>query len=279
MCVYTSTVRASLVTTVRTYVGIAASSIKTSLADLGISKVFIVTGKSGFARQSRLFSDVFGPVDPSSLPHYCISSEPCVEDAVAATNIARAAGCDGVLSVGGGSVIDLGKAIAALITNHGDVYDYLEVVGKGLPIPSLPVPFIAVPTTSGTGSEVTKNAVLKSIAHGVKASIRHESMLPNAAIVDPLLSVTCPATVTAHVGLDTLCQVIEPYVSNAANPITDALTKDGILRAARSLRAVVANGGDLAAREDLAIACVFGGMALGKSLYSTLCTHMCTLGM
>jgi Iron-containing alcohol dehydrogenase len=100
-----------------------------------------------------------------------------------------------LFGTGGGSALDLGKAVAALMTNTGDVFEYLEIIGKGMPIEKLPMPHIAVPTTSGTGSECTKNAVLKSLSHGRKASMRHDSMLPTIAIIDPCLSVSCPQQV------------------------------------------------------------------------------------
>lgn len=247
--------------------GIAAASIKNALKELNITRPLLVAGASGVRRQKELFSKVFdlASMDDLTLPRYGVSGEPTTDDAIQAVTLAREHNCDGVLSVGGGSCIDLGKAVAALITNDKDIFEYMEVVGKGQSIEKLPLPFIAVPTTSGTGSEVTKNAVLKSVKHGMKASIRHDTMLPRVAIIDPTLTISCPTDVTAHVGLDTLCQVIEPYVSNAASPFTDALARDGILRASRSLRAVVADGTNVEAREDLAIACVFGGMALANA--------------
>ena len=247
--------------------GIAVSSIKAALKELKMAKPLLVTGSSGVRRQKELFVKVFDltSIDDLSLPCYSVMGEPTTDDAIQAVTLAKQNNCDGVLSVGGGSCIDLGKAVAALVTNNKDIFEYMEVVGKGQPIENLPLPFIAVPTTSGTGSEVTKNAVLKSVQHGMKASIRHDTMLPRVAIIDPTLTISCPPDVTAHVGLDTLCQVIEPYVSNAASPFTDALARDGILRASRSLRAVVADGTNIEAREDLAIACVFGGMALANA--------------
>ncbi len=243
--------------------GIAPKAIKSALSELKISKPFVVTGKGGAARLDGLFQ-ASGVVLTDNVT-FAVEGEPTVDDARSATDKALAAGCDGVLCVGGGSALDLGKAVAALMTNRGDIYDYLEVVGKGLPIQHTPVPCIAVPTTSGTGSECTKNAVLKCTLKGRKASIRHDTMLPNVAIVDPSLTLSCPPRVTAHVGLDALCQVIEPYVSNAANPITDALAKEGILRAARSLRAAVADGMDETAREDLSVASVLGGLCLANA--------------
>lgn len=246
--------------------GVASGALKQALRDVGATRPFIVTGKSGLGRHMEgLFRPALGDGYEHYRATYAVTGEPTVEDALAATQLALDCGCDSVVAVGGGSAVDLGKAVSALATNREDVFEYLEVVGKGKSIPNSALPLIAVPTTAGTGSEATKNAVLKSKQHGRKASIRHDSMIPRVAIVDPLLTVTCPPDVTAHVGLDTLCQVIEPYVSNAANPFSDALAKEGIVRAARSLRAVVANGSDVEAREDLSIASVLGGLCLANS--------------
>ena len=148
-----------------------------------------------------------------------------VRDAVAQ---ARAAGCDLVIACGGGSALDAGKAIAALLGNDGDPLDYLEVVGHGRALERPGVPFIAAPTTAGTGSEVTKNAVLASPEHGVKASLRSPLMLARVAIVDPDLLLGLPPAVIASSGLDALSQLIEPFVSSRANPVTDALAREGI---------------------------------------------------
>lgn len=243
---------------------IAGLALATAIKDLGILKPFIITGKSGYERYSQLLSTALG----SSLnlaARYAVTGEPTVEDATEATKLAIELHCDAIIAIGGGSAMDLGKAVSALVTNSGDIYEYLETVGKGLPIKNKPLPCITIPTTSGTGAEATKNAVLKSIKFARKASIRHDTMLPVIAIVDPTLTLSCSPATTAHVGLDTLCQLIEPFVSNAANPITDALTREGIRRAARSLRTAVINGQNIEAREDMSVASVLGGLALANS--------------
>ena len=139
--------------------------------------------------------------------------------------------------MGGGSALDAGKAIAGLLPNDGEIYEYLEVVGKGKPLPRPGIPFIAVPTTAGTGSEVTRNAVISVPERRVKVSLRHASMLPKVAIVDPQLTYELPREVTASAGLDALVQLIEPFVSSAPNPLVDAICREGIRRVARSLRA------------------------------------------
>lgn len=196
---------------------------------------------------------------------FTVAGEPTTADAARGAAIARAAACDLVIAIGGGSPLDAGKAIAALLTNPGDPLDYLEVVGRGRPLTADPAPFLAVPTTAGTGSEVTKNAVLAATDQRVKVSLRSAKMLPRAAIVDPALTVSLPPHVTADCGLDALTQLIEPFVSIKANPLTDTLCRDGIARAARALPRACADGRDLGARTDMALASLYGGLALANA--------------
>lgn len=191
--------------------------------------------------------------------------EPTVESVTAGANTARAFDAQVVIAMGGGSVIDTGKAIAMLLTNGGEPLDYLEVVGRGQPISKPSLPFIAVPTTAGTGSEVTRNAVLGSPEHRVKASLRSPYMLPCLAVLDPELTYTAPPRVTADAGLDALTQLIEPYTCNAPNALVDALCADGIPRAVRALPRVYKNGNDAAARADMALVALYGGMALANA--------------
>ncbi|MBW7885779.1 MAG: iron-containing alcohol dehydrogenase [Caldilineaceae bacterium] len=194
-----------------------------------------------------------------------IKGEPKVEDILDGVATARRASCDHVIGFGGGSAVDAGKAIAALITNPGDVYDYLEVIGNARPLQQPPAPYMAIPTTAGTGSEVTRNAVLASPAHRVKVSLRSPAMLPRIALVDPQLTHSTPPAVTAASGLDALTQVIEPYVSARANPLTDAICREGIRYAVRSLRRVYTHGDDGDARRDMAFASLCGGLALANA--------------
>ena len=194
-----------------------------------------------------------------------VSTEPTIEVAREGVAAARAGGAEFMIGFGGGAAIDAGKAIAALATNPGDPLDYLEVIGRGTPLKNAPLPYIAIPTTAGTGSEVTRNAVLASAEHRVKVSLRSPLMLPRVALIDPELTVSLPPEVTASTGMDALTQVIEPFVSNAANPMTDAFCRDGIARAARSLRRAYQDGADLQAREDMALAALFGGLALANA--------------
>jgi alcohol dehydrogenase class IV len=191
--------------------------------------------------------------------------EPSVSAARTGAQHARDIQAEVVIGFGGGSAIDLGKAIAALATNPGDPLDYLEVIGQGRPLQAAPLPYIAVPTTAGSGAEVTRNAVLASPEHQVKVSLRSPLMLPRVALIDPLLTHSLPRSVTAATGMDALTQLIEPYVCTRATPLTDALCLDGITRAAWALPRVCADGSDTAAREAMALASLFGGMALANS--------------
>ena len=191
---------------------------------------------------------------------FAIAGEPTIDLIRSAPRV-----CDLVIAFGGGSALDAGKAIAAMIANPGDVMDYLEAIGRGQPLPHAAAPCIAIPTTAGTGSEVTRNAVLASPEHRVKASLRSAGMLPRLAVVDPELTYSLPREITASIGLDALTQLIEPYVGIRANPMTDALCVEGIRRAARALPRVCAHGADREARSEMAWASLAGGMALANA--------------
>lgn len=196
---------------------------------------------------------------------FSVGGEPTTEMVRRGTAQGREIGADLVMGFGGGSSLDAAKAMAALLANGGDPLDYMEVVGKGLPLAKASVPFIAIPTTAGTGSEVTRNAVLASPEHGVKASMRSLAMIPRIAIVDPELTWDLPPDVTASTGLDALTQLIEPFTCNRANPLVDALCREGIARVARSLRMAWKDGRNAAAREDMSLASLFGGFALANA--------------
>lgn len=194
-----------------------------------------------------------------------VRGEPTVTPIQEGVALARQEACDLVIAIGGGAVLDTGKAIAILATNRGEVLDYLEVIGNGKPLKTPPLPCLAVPTTAGTGAEVTANSVIGSPQHGVKVSLRSPMMLPRVALIDPQLTLSMPPAVTAATGLDALTQVIEPFVSHQATPITDALCREGIQLAARSLRTVCQDGGNLEAREDMALVSLYGGLALANA--------------
>jgi alcohol dehydrogenase class IV len=194
-----------------------------------------------------------------------LAGEPTISGVLDGVRLARDAGSEVVIGCGGGSALDMAKAIAAFVSNPGDPLDYLEVVGKGNPLTHACAPCICVPTTSGTGSEVTRNAVLVSAEHGVKVSLRSPRMLPLLAVVDPVLTHSVPPSLTASTGIDALTQLIEPFVSIAANPMTDAICREGIRRAALWLRPAYADGSNAQARENMALASLFGGLALANA--------------
>ena len=198
-------------------------------------------------------------LDPHVVP---VTGEPSLKFAEEACASARDAGCDLVVSCGGGSVLDAGKAIAAFLTNGGALIDYLEGVGGGQPLTHRAVFHLAIPTTAGTGAEVTKNAVLSVTEQRVKVSMRSDLMFPHIALVDPELTRSAPESVTIAAGLDALTQLVEAYITPFANPVTDGLCHEGLIRAGRSIRQVVAEPDDLAARADLSLAACFSGMAL-----------------
>jgi alcohol dehydrogenase class IV len=199
------------------------------------------------------------------LERFVVDAEPSVELARLGAARCTEARAEAVVALGGGSVIDAGKAIAALATNGGDPLDYLEVVGRGAPLTRASLPFAAVPTTAGTGAEVTRNAVLSSPEHGVKASLRSPLMLPALAVVDPDFLRGAPPAVLRASGLDALSQLIEPFLSIKANPLCDALAREGLQRSRRALeRAVLESAGEQE-REDLALASLFGGLCLANA--------------
>ena len=195
----------------------------------------------------------------------CVSGEPVLAFVAGGADLARRRMIDAVVGIGGGSALDAAKAIAALATNPGEAIAYLEVVGGGQPLTADPLPMIAVPTTAGTGSEVTRNAVLTVPDRHVKASLRSPLMLPRVAVVDPLLTYDVPPSITAATGLDALTQLIEPFMSVRANSMTDALCREGISRVARSLRRACENGRHGEARADMSLASLFGGIALANA--------------
>ncbi|WP_436605344.1 iron-containing alcohol dehydrogenase [Sorangium sp. So ce1036] len=238
------------------------SEVPAAVRGLGGTRALVVTGQSP-ARAAPLLAALERA--NVSAARFAVAGEPTVE--IAREGAARAAAerCDVVVALGGGSAIDAGKAIAALLANGGDPLDYLEVVGRGGALTRPSAPFVAIPTTAGTGSEVTRNAVLASKEARVKASLRSPLMLPRLAVIDPDLLAGAPPEVLASSGLDALSQLIEPLLSSRSNPITDALAREGIRRSARSLRRAVLEGGDAPARDDLAVASLLGGLCLANA--------------
>jgi alcohol dehydrogenase class IV len=230
-------------------------------ANLG-SHALVVTGRDSsrakplqqILTSAGLESTVF-PVD----------GEPEVGTVQRGVTEAKAQACDLVISFGGGSAIDAGKAIAALLTNRGELTDFLEIIGRNKALEQPSAPFIAIPTTAGTGSEVTRNAVLASPEHRVKVSLRSPLMLARLALIDPELTYDLPPEITASTGMDALTQLIEPFVCLRANPMTDALCFEGLGRVARSLSAAFQDASNAAARQDMSLASLFGGLALANA--------------
>jgi alcohol dehydrogenase class IV len=226
------------------------------------SSAFVITGRTTDRAQPLL--EQLNKQDIKCIT-FSVSGEPTTTMVKAAVEQARQAKSDLVIGIGGGSVLDTGKAVAAMLTNAGELEDYLEVVGRGQPLTEPPAPYIAIPTTAGTGAEVTRNSVLAVPEHHVKVSMRSPLMLPRLAVVDPTLTHSMPPSITASTGLDALTQLIEVYVSNKANPVTDGICREGLTRAARSLREAYEDGSNTAAREDMALASLLGGLALANS--------------
>jgi alcohol dehydrogenase class IV len=230
-------------------------------AELG-KRVLVVGG-----RDLRRLETLLEQLNNQNLPFttFSVPGEPSVPLILEGIALAKASSCDLVIAMGGGSVLDAAKAISALMTNPGELTDYLEVVGKGQPLINRAAPFIAIPTTAGTGSEVTSNAVLSVPDKRVKVSIRSPLMLPSIALVDPMLTHSLPPAMTASTGLDALTQCLEPFVSSQANAVTDGFCREGLKRAARSLRRAYEHPDDAEAREDMSLASLFGGLALANA--------------
>lgn len=226
------------------------------------SRVLVVTGKNQERATWLLNQLKKESCDTAIFP---VEGEPTIDVARYGASCAREFGANAVIGVGGGSVIDAGKAIAALATNLGDVLDYVEVIGKAQPLVESPLPYLAVPTTAGTGAEVTRNAVLGSPEHQVKVSLRSAKMLPAVAVIDPELTYELPPDLTAQTGLDALTQLIEPFVCNRANPLTDAICREAIPRVVHALPRVFSERRDKDARREMAFGSLCGGLALANA--------------
>jgi alcohol dehydrogenase class IV len=237
--------------------------------DLG-RRALLVRGRE--PRRSNEMATILNQHGIETFP-FAVSGEPDLETVNDGTALAKAERCDFVISIGGGSTIDTGKAIAALLTNSGELLDFLEIVGRAKPLEKASAPFIAIPTTAGTGSEVTRNAVLAAPVPGVapsapgrvKVSLRSPHMLARIALVDPELTYDLPPAITAMTGMDALTQLIEPFVCSRANPLTDALCRQCIPWAGRSLAVAFRDGSDVSARHDMALASLCGGLALANA--------------
>lgn len=239
-----------------------------ALADIGPivagmgRRALVVSGGSSLRVEALLAYLTTAGVKP--IP-FAVVGEPTPDTVRTGVQRARQLRCDVVIGCGGGSVLDTGKAVAALLTNGGDPLDYLAGSGPGQSLTQAAAPCIAIPTTAGSGAEVTPQAVLHLPEERRKVSLRSPLLLPRVALIDPELTHSLPPALTASTGLAALTQLIEPYVSPHATPPTDALALDGLHRAARSLRRACQDGGDFTAREDMALASLYGGLALANA--------------
>jgi alcohol dehydrogenase class IV len=224
------------------------------------ARVLLVSGTTQVGRVKKLLMAEGLQVETLE-----VRAEPSVELVREGVALARAFKAEAVLGLGGGSALDAAKAVSAMLANPGDIMDYLEVIGGGKTLREKPLPCLAVPTTAGTGAEVTRNAVILSKAHKVKASLRSPLMLPVLALVDPELTLSLPPQATASTGMDALCQCWEAFISNAANTLTDGICREGLGLAGRSLLTAFRQGGDLEARTDMAAASLCGGLGLANA--------------
>ena len=226
------------------------------------ARVFVIRGNNPF--YGKEFFDLIESLN-LEITYFVVTKEPDINLLISAVKLARDNNCEYVIGFGGGSVIDTGKAVAALLNNEGGLMDYLEVVGKGLHLKNPSKPYIAIPSTAGTGSEVTRNAVIDVPEMSVKVSMRDAYMLPAIALVDPELTLELPAQITATTGMDAFVQVLEPYVCNSPNPMVDMFCRDAIPRASVYLLKAYRNGSNLEARENMAWVSLLGGLSLANS--------------
>jgi alcohol dehydrogenase class IV len=226
------------------------------------TRALVVTGRDS-ARAEKLLALLHAAgVDTKT---FSVAGESEISTIERGTTVAKKESCELVIGFGGGSALDAAKAIAAMMANDGELLDYVEIIGRGQALTKPSMPFIAIPTTAGTGTEVTRNAVLASPEHKLKVSLRSPLMLAKVAVVDPELTYNLPPALTASTGLDALTQLIEPFVCLRANPMTDGLCVEGMRRAACSLRVAFSDGQNKFAREDMATASLFGGLALANA--------------
>ncbi|MGF1686176.1 iron-containing alcohol dehydrogenase [Photobacterium japonica] len=227
-----------------------------SLNQFGYS-VLLVTGKDG-TRAEPVVS--YLKQQGMRYQQVAIHGEPLIAMVEEMAAMGRKFRPDMVLGIGGGSVLDTGKALAALIPNQGSVYDYVEVVGRNVPLQAKPLPYIAVPTTAGTGSEVSKNAVLRSAQENVKVSLRCPEMLPDLSIIDPTLTYGMDPTMSGYCGMDAFAHLMEAYVCGDPNPLTDMVCEEGLRRLSGAIIAACEDD-DPRARSDMSFAALLGGMA------------------
>jgi len=247
------------------YFGAGKIIMLPDLIPVSVSKIFIVVSKSAAANIK--ISEIINKLKTSyEVKIYDkVQGEPTVKSVAECTELVRSHNPSLIISIGGGSVIDTAKAAAGFAPNSGELTDYIEGVGKNKQLANCPINHIAVPTTSGTGSEMTKNAVIKGIDIDFKRSLRHDSMVPSTVIIDPNLTVSVPPKTTAYSGMDAITQLIESYISKKSNAFTDALALEGLQRAGESLIMAYSNGSDIEARTNMSYASALSGMCLANS--------------
>lgn len=245
----------------------ARSKIPAHLAEFG-KRVLLITGVNSFVT-SNYFSNLTDSLKNESFEffHARFTGEPSPDIVDEITTKYRDSRIDAVLAIGGGSVLDAGKAVAAMLQEDCSVMDFIEVVGAGKRHSGQTVSLIAVPTTSGTGTEATKNAVLSKIGpDGFKCSLRHDNFLPRVCVIDPELTLSCPSELTAGCGLDAFTQLLEAYVSTNANPMTDALAESGMAQMGNSLLAACNQGSnDIDVRSSMSYAAFLSGIVLANA--------------
>ncbi len=231
-------------------------------AALGGKRVFLVADRT--MEKLGTAEKISGSLVASGLsviPFYDVEPEPSVETVDSATSLARAEGCDLVVGLGGGSCLDVAKAVSAMLTNEGSAAQYQ---GLGL-VENRSVPKIMIPTTAGTGSEATFTAVLIRRSDGVKGGINGDQLFPECSLLDPELTLSMPPHVTAATGMDALAHALEAYTSKQASPFSDMLAEEAIARIGRYLRVAVYNGTDMTARSEMMLASLYGGVALANA--------------
>lgn len=238
------------------------------LQDRALSRLLLVIGGQSLQKTGKL-AHIEASLQQYGLTYEIINcpGEPTPSFIDNTCKTYRDEGIQGVVGIGGGSVVDAGKAISAMLPHRNSIMDHLEGVGKGIPHSGTKVPYLAVPTTSGTGSEVTKNAVISEVGpQGFKKSIRHENLIPDGVIVDSELLITCPPSITAACGLDAFTQLLEPYLSPTASPMTDALAWSGLTAIGPNLLAACGKGADdLTVREAMAYGSLLSGICLANA--------------
>ncbi len=246
--------------------GVGKISVLSSVIKPLGKKIVLITGAHSFMASSY-GQQVYDQLQSTgyTINHYAIDREPTPAMIDRAVNLFAASIPEVVVAIGGGSVLDAGKAIAAMLPLQEPVKDYLEGVGTKNH-PGVKIPFIAIPTTAGTGSEATKNAVISETGEsGYKKSLRHNNFVPDATIIDPQLTLSCSPAITAASGMDAFTQLLESYLSTAANPIADALAYEGLKQIAAFLPKAYHNGSNLEARTAMALAAYLSGITLANA--------------